>query len=382
MSFGQTPQTYRNFITKKESKKEKIALIVANNAYTDSPLKYPILMAKKLASALKENDFDIMIGHDLNRKGFSNIIKGYVKKLESYEVGFIFYLGHGFQVHGDNYLIPIDAHPNSLSDIKTESIALNHLLEKIYDPDKPKAIFIDACRADPFKYSDTKVRFLKVGDHAKVGSVANTEIYFSVKSGKVVRDDNPYIKYFIEELNKGGCLTNITRRVYQRINAYDPNMEPAEYGARMNEICFEKNKVKVNWRIEVKKVISEYEGKEKGKLNGKEIPFLEDLRDELQGFLNEAEITLTEYQKIYNRLPKDNQEKRFADGNLFEDKLNPIIIRLNETIKNLNDKRVKYWYYGNIKYAFEYYATESDRKLLFLKKSKKSLERAIKIYKN
>ena len=123
--------------------------------------------------------------------------------------------------------------------VRVEAVSVEHILRKINDPNKPKAIVLDACRSNPFekKWTTEERSNLKRG-FGDMESPRNVEILFSTQKNSEVRDDNPYIQYFMEELEKESCLHKIVQEVSKKIYIYNPNQIPAKYGQLFEDICF------------------------------------------------------------------------------------------------------------------------------------------------
>ncbi len=196
-------------------------------------------MASKLEQKLKDEGFDVLVGHDLNRMRMISVLDDFSNKFRNYEFAMIFYLGHGFQIDGENYLIPVDAQPTSKDDVEVHAINVDYVLKKVNDPNTPKVIVLDACRNNPFasnwKAADRSGSNSGFGD---VNAPRNAEIFFTTAKGSVVRDDNPYIEYFMQELRQGACLSDIKRVVSKRIFEYNADQIPASYGQLFDKVCF------------------------------------------------------------------------------------------------------------------------------------------------
>ena len=89
---------------------KRVALVIGNSAYKHTiALPNPKNDAKALTATLKRLGFDVLGGTDLSRTKFEKVVVAFSKKLRNADVGLFFYAGHGLQVSGQNYLVPIDA---------------------------------------------------------------------------------------------------------------------------------------------------------------------------------------------------------------------------------------------------------------------------------
>ena len=88
----------------------RVALVIGNGNYQhSSQLKNPRNDASDVAEALRDIGFDVVEGFDLDRRGMEQKIRAFSDKLETSKLALFFYAGHGLQVDGRNYLVPIDA---------------------------------------------------------------------------------------------------------------------------------------------------------------------------------------------------------------------------------------------------------------------------------
>ncbi len=231
---------YRNWTVKSNTQKEKIALVIANNYYkSGGQLVAPIPTAKKLATKLKSKDIDVMVGHDLSRIQMLQIFQEFANELKDYQFGIVFYLGHGFQIEGENYLIPVDANPQTKWEVKYSAVNVDDVLKLMNYPQKPKVIVLDACRNNPFEQHWTSAE--RSGNRDGFNAVpapSNSEILFTTQKNSKVRDNNPYIQYFMEELDKGGCLDDMVRNISRRILKSGNQQVPAKYGLLLDKVCF------------------------------------------------------------------------------------------------------------------------------------------------
>lgn len=232
----------RSTDSKSKSSKNKIALIIANNDYQNNiDLQKPIPTAKELQKVLESTGFDVVYGYNLNRVGMIEMIDTFSKRLKNYDFSMVFYLGHGFQIDGDNFLIPTDVNGSNKEVTKASSINLDYLLKQTYvSTNTPRAIVLDACRDNPFKnsWNGTDRASARGGFDAVNDGLINAEIYFTVQKGSVVSDNNPYLDYFMEEMLKGECLSKIVKNTTRRVIQNNINQRPVRYGEILTDVCF------------------------------------------------------------------------------------------------------------------------------------------------
>ena len=224
---GAFSQNYhRSWTIQKNSKKERIALIIANNHYeSKGSLLHPIPTSIQLETTLKSMGFDVLVGRDLNRKQMRSILNDFSKKYKNYQFAMVSYMGHGFEIDGKNYLIPVDANPNSKDEVANEALDVEYILKKVNNPNIPKLIIFDACRNNPFvkNWTSSERAGIKNG-FTDINAPKNATIYFTTQKNSTVLDDNPFMNYFMEAIEEGGCFDNIKRTVYKRVQEYNQNL--------------------------------------------------------------------------------------------------------------------------------------------------------------
>jgi hypothetical protein len=162
------------------------ALIIGNSRYRyTAPLANPANDATDIAAALEKLGFAVALKVDASLRAMENEIKVFGRRLRDGGVGLFYYAGHGVQVAGRNYLIPIDADVDSESDIRYEAVDAGRLLGKMEDAGNgTNIIILDACRNNPFS---SKFRSVARG-LAKMDAPAGSLIAYSTAPGSVASD--------------------------------------------------------------------------------------------------------------------------------------------------------------------------------------------------
>ena len=139
------------FGTTRPAVAERVALVIGNSDYMHTqPLTNPGNDAADMASVLRGLDFKVVEGINLDKKAFSERLERFGKATDKAEVTLFFYAGHGLQVDGKNYLVPIDARLEQKLkklDLRRQTIDLDAVMENIRG--KYKLVFLDACRDNP-----------------------------------------------------------------------------------------------------------------------------------------------------------------------------------------------------------------------------------------
>jgi hypothetical protein len=132
----------------------RLALVIGNGAYKNAPLRNPVNDATDIGRTLKRLGFQVTILRDASQRKMEDAIRSFGKELANGGVGLFYYAGHGMQVNGRNYLIPVDARIESPSDVQYESIDAGRVLGKMEDAgNNMNIVILDACRDNPFSRS-------------------------------------------------------------------------------------------------------------------------------------------------------------------------------------------------------------------------------------
>jgi len=116
---------------------QRIALVIGNSAYSFAPLKNPVNDAQDTAAVLKTLGFTVMLKKDVNLRSMEEAVRDFGNQLKRGGVGLFYYAGHGLQVNGINYLVPVGARIDKESDVKydepVKSPPSRHTGESRYD---------------------------------------------------------------------------------------------------------------------------------------------------------------------------------------------------------------------------------------------------------
>src|SRR5688572_24965652 len=109
----------------------KSALVIGNGAYRVGPLKNPVNDAQAVAAALKNLGFDVALRENAPLRDLIESVRQFSQSAKTARVRVIFYAGHGVQVKGRNYLLPVDTEIRSEDDVPAKSADLNELLDRL-----------------------------------------------------------------------------------------------------------------------------------------------------------------------------------------------------------------------------------------------------------
>ena len=128
---------------------ERVALVIGNAAYQHAPpLANPKNDAADMAGLLRRLGFAVTEGFDITEAAMRDLIKAFDRQAGTAKVALLFYSGHGMEVDGANYLLPVDAQLEASRDLRHEAIELDFVLESMGTG--TNLVFLDACRDNPF----------------------------------------------------------------------------------------------------------------------------------------------------------------------------------------------------------------------------------------
>jgi len=173
-----------------------------------------------MAEALRKCNFQVYSAINANKVKINNAIKTFSKKMSGNNtVCLFYYAGHGIQLKGENYIIPIGVNMNSEDDIPDECIQVSSILRRMeYSRNKFNIIILDACRDNPFKRSfRSNLKGLAQMDAPK-GSI----LIYSTAPGSVTKDgkgrNGTYTSALLKYMQiKGMELTSILKRVRKEV---------------------------------------------------------------------------------------------------------------------------------------------------------------------
>jgi uncharacterized caspase-like protein len=191
----------------------RIALVIGNSAYKNvANLPNPVSDASLIGGMLKNAGFDfVSVRLDLSIGEMRKALREFGAKARDADLAVIYYAGHGIELDGNNYLIPVDASLESDTDVLDEALPLDRVMFAVEPVRHLRLIILDACRDNPFaKTMKRTVASRAIGRGlAKVEpSNLNTMIAFAAKAGSTASDGNaknsPFAIALAEHLPKPG----------------------------------------------------------------------------------------------------------------------------------------------------------------------------------
>jgi len=187
---------------------ERVALVIGNNAYKyGTPLNNCINDARAVTKALKDVGFQVIVAEDAGLEQMEAKVLEFRRASQGAKAAWFFYSGHGVEVKGANYLVPVDAEVKEEFQIKHKAFALDQVMAAMDEAGTPlKVVVLDCCRDNPFGkgWSRSGARGLgQVGETPK-----GTIIAFATAPGKVAADgsgkNSPFTTALVASIAKRG----------------------------------------------------------------------------------------------------------------------------------------------------------------------------------
>jgi hypothetical protein len=195
----------------------RVALVIGNGKYTHAArLPNPVRDAMAMAAVLDRLHFEVVSDTDLDLRKMGDLQARFEAKLRTKpDVAMLFYAGHGLQVRGKNYLIPVDAEISEMAHLSSRAILLNDVLEPMVEGAGASLIFLDACRDSPFSRNltttvgemtarSTAIR----GGLAKIDNLLGTFIAFATAPDMVAFDgtgaNSPFTSAMLKHIETPG----------------------------------------------------------------------------------------------------------------------------------------------------------------------------------
>ena len=232
-------QTRRWVVQPSGMKVQGLALVVGMDSYNKRPLSNAVTDAQRIATSLEKNGYNVEVGYNLNRTSLVKIISDFSGKAAGYKSLIIYYAGHGIEINNENYLMPVDADGNDELTLKESCVAVRNLLEAISGYQGPKAILLDACRNNPFADAlRAQGRSATGKGLSELKALRNMLIAYSTLPNTEVSDNNPFSKITAEEINNGGCIGDIFKRVRSLVLKQAPTQYVYVTELMIDDICF------------------------------------------------------------------------------------------------------------------------------------------------
>ena len=171
----------------KVNNNQRLALVIGNAAYKDAPLTNPVNDARAIVLALKESGFTVIARENIDQRGMLAVLREFGDQLRGGGTGLFYYAGHGMQIKGRNYLIPVGANIDREDEVAYSAVDAQAVLDKMEAAGNVANIMIlDACRNNPF------TRSMRSGQAglAQMDAPVGTLLAYATSPGAVASDGN------------------------------------------------------------------------------------------------------------------------------------------------------------------------------------------------
>ena len=223
----------------------RVALVIGNAAYRNvSTLKNAGRDAEALAAELDALGFrKVTLLRDLAREQMFAALRAFAREAETADWAVIYFAGHGLEMSGINWLVPVDAQFRTDRDVRLEAVSIDELSAAIEGARGLRLIVLDACRDNPFAPQmrlTNSTRSLGNG-LARVEPAGGTMIAYAAKAGQVAHDgddgNSPFMKALLKRMRQPGLEISMLFRFVRDdvLAATDREQEPFVYGSLPSE---------------------------------------------------------------------------------------------------------------------------------------------------
>jgi tetratricopeptide (TPR) repeat protein len=220
---------------------KRVALVIGNSKYQSVPaLPNPSNDAAALADSLRAVGFtDVRLVNDATRDNLVDALKSFAAEADGADWAVIYYAGHGMEMAGENYLVPVDAKLATDRDVAFEAVALTQVMGATEGARKLHLVILDACRDNPFANQIKRtVASRSIGRGlAEVEPDAGTLVVFAAKHGQVAMDGRDGHSPFVASLINRITTPRIEiRKLFDLVRddvmaATDRRQQPFSYGS-------------------------------------------------------------------------------------------------------------------------------------------------------
>jgi len=194
------------------------ALVIGNGKYPQGELKNPANDARLVAKTLERLNFDVTLKLDQSHRDMDVSIAEFSRRVPKNGLAFFFFAGHGLQIHGENYLIPIDAQIENEAAVRYKTVPQNQVLDTLsLSPSNMNVVVLDCCRDNPFQRAWS--RSIKQRGLAPVAAIPEgTLIAYATAPGATASDgdgtNSPYTIELVKALSKAPTTGLLLRDVF------------------------------------------------------------------------------------------------------------------------------------------------------------------------
>jgi hypothetical protein len=221
-------------VTQPAFAERRVALVVGNSNYANVVrLPNPRNDAGDVAASLKTLGFDVTPGLDLDRNGLLNALVAFGRAAEGADVALFFYAGHGLQVNGQNYLVPVDARVEYEAELDLALVPVPLVMQQLARGSRVNIVMLDACRDNPFAKELSRTLGTRSASAlgrglSRIQSASGTFLAFATQPDNVAQDgdgrNSPFTRALLANMAKPGLslsdmMIEVRNDVMQQTNA-------------------------------------------------------------------------------------------------------------------------------------------------------------------
>ena len=185
---------------------QRVALVIGNASYREAPLVNPANDARAIAAVLREAGFTVLLHVDLDQRGLAAAVREFGERLRKGGVGLFYFAGHGMQIKGRNYLVPVGADIQREDEVAYAALDAQAVLDKMESAGNGTNLMIlDACRNNPFARSFRSASQGLAPMEAPVGTL----VAFATAPGAVASDgtgsNGLYTQHLLSAMRRPGA---------------------------------------------------------------------------------------------------------------------------------------------------------------------------------
>jgi tetratricopeptide (TPR) repeat protein len=223
----------------------RVALVIANGSYQRfGQLPNPKRDANRIAATLRNIGFTkVTLAEDLTNQGFNETLRAFSRDADGADWAVIYYAGHGMEINGTNYLVPVDAQLQSDRDAPFEAVPLDRLVASVEVAKGMRLVILDACRENPFSVAMQRTSITRAITRglARVEPEGGTLVAYSAKAGQLAQDgdgdNSPFVTALASRIETPGIeIGKLFRLVRDDVlTATGRQQEPFVYGSLPSE---------------------------------------------------------------------------------------------------------------------------------------------------
>lgn len=246
-----TPESVRLTQTREG---RRAALVIGNSNYTNAGTLAPQRDAQAVSGALRKLGFDVVtLANDATREKLLETLRAFAEEADKADWALVYYAGHGIEVSGANYLIPIEAKLKADRDVQFEAVALDQVMAAVEGAKKLRVVVLDACRDNPFLPQTRTVAIETVAVPSSTGRALGTRslgrglgevrvsgatlVVYAAKHGQTALDgegdNSPFAVALLQRIATPGIEINKLFRLVRDdvMEATAGRQEPFTYGS-------------------------------------------------------------------------------------------------------------------------------------------------------